>query len=116
MNTLSNRNVTVNGHRTSMRLEQEMWKALREICRREEKALREICRREDMTVHELCSLIDDRCGLSSLTAATRVFILMCYRAAATDEGHATAGHGKRVDLHLMDRLGIDLANRGASSH
>ena len=91
MNTLSNRNVTLNGRRTSMRLEQEMWKALREICRR-----------EDMTVHELCSLIDDRCGLSSLTAATRVFILMYYRAAATDEGHATAGHGKRVDLHLMD--------------
>ncbi|MBN2752567.1 MAG: ribbon-helix-helix domain-containing protein [Rhodospirillaceae bacterium] len=96
MNTLSNRNVTVNSRRTSMRLEQEMWEALREICRR-----------EDMTVHELCSLIDDRRGLSSLTAATRVFILMYYRAAATDEGHTTAGHGKRVSLHLMNRLGVD---------
>jgi len=100
MNTLSNRNVTVNGRRTSMRLEREMWEALREICRR-----------EDMTVHELCSLIDDRRGLSSLTAATRVFILMYYRAAATDEGHVTAGHGQRVNLHLLDRLGIDLSGR-----
>jgi predicted DNA-binding ribbon-helix-helix protein len=103
MNTLSNRNVTVNGRRTSMRLEQEMWDALSEICRR-----------EDMTVHELCSLIDDRRGLSSLTAATRVFILMYYRAAATDEGHATAGHGKQVPRHLKDRLGIDLG--GATSN
>ncbi len=105
MNTLSNRNVTVNGRRTSMRLEQEMWEALREICRR-----------EDMTVHELCSLIDDRRGLSSLTAATRVFILMYFRAAATDEGHATAGHGIGVNVHLMDRLGIDLGGRGPASN
>lgn len=97
MNPLSNRNVTVNGRRTSMRLEQEMWEALREICRR-----------EDMTVHELCSLIDDRRGLSSLTAATRVFILMYFRAAATDEGHATAGHGKRINAELLDRLGISM--------
>jgi len=104
MNTLSNRNVTVNGRRTSMRLEQEMWEALREICRR-----------EDMTVHELCSLIDDRRGFSSLTAATRVFILMYFRAAATDQGHLTAGHGQRVNLHLLDRLGIDLNGRGSSS-
>ena len=93
MNPLSNRNVTVNGRRTSMRLEQEMWEALREICRR-----------EDLTVHELCSLIDDRRGLSSLTAATRVFTLMYFRAAATDEGHATAGHGKRINRELLERL------------
>jgi predicted DNA-binding ribbon-helix-helix protein len=98
MNPLSNRNVTVNGRRTSMRLEQEMWEALREICRR-----------EDLTVHELCSLIDDRRGLSSLTAATRVFTLMYFRAAATDEGHATAGHGKRINRELLERLGQSMA-------
>lgn len=98
MNPLSNRNVTVNGRRTSMRLEQEMWEALREICRR-----------EDLTVHELCSLIDDRRGLSSLTAATRVFTLMYFRAAATDEGHATAGHGKRINRELLERLGHSMS-------
>lgn len=102
MNPLSNRNVTVNGRRTSMRLEQEMWEALREICRR-----------EDLTVHELCSLIDDRRGLSSLTAATRVFTLMYFRAAATDEGHATAGHGKRINRELLERLGHSMS--GADS-
>lgn len=105
MNPLSNRNVTVNGRRTSMRLEQEMWEALREICRREE-----------MTVHELCSLIDDRRGLSSLTAATRVFILMYFRAAATDEGHATAGHGKRINPELLDRLGLSMGESRPASH
>lgn len=105
MNILSNRNVTVNGRRTSMRLEREMWEALREICRR-----------EDMTVHELCSLIDDRRGLSSLTAATRVFILMYFRAAATDEGHVTAGHGNRFSLTLLDRLASDAVGGNPASH
>jgi len=94
MNTLSNRNVTVNGRRTSMRLEQEMWEALREVCRR-----------ENMTVHELCSLIDDRRGLSSLTAATRVFILMYFRAAAGDAPQVAAAQGPRFSMHLLDRLG-----------
>jgi len=102
MNPLSNRNVTVNGRRTSMRLEQEMWEALREICRR-----------EDLTVHELCSLIDDRRGLSSLTAATRVFTLMYFRAAATDEGHATAGHGKRINRELLERLSQSMSGADA---
>lgn len=102
MNPLSNRNVTVNGRRTSMRLEQEMWEALREICRREE-----------LTVHELCSLIDDRRGLSSLTAATRVFTLMYFRAAATDEGHATAGHGKRINREVLERLSLSMAGPDA---
>lgn len=107
MNPLSNRNVTVNGRRTSMRLEQEMWEALREICRREE-----------LTVHELCTLIDDRRGLSSLTAATRVFTLMYFRAAATDEGHATAGHGKRINRELLERLSLSMSGTDArkSSH
>lgn len=98
MNPLSNRNVTVNGRRTSMRLEQEMWEALREICRR-----------EDMTVHELCSLIDDRRGLSSLTAATRVFILMYFRAAAAEAVPTAAGNGKRINRELLDKLGVSMA-------
>lgn len=86
-----------------MRLEQEMWEALREICRR-----------EDMTVHELCSLIDERRGLSSLTAATRVFTLMYFRAAATDEGHASAGHGRRISHELLDRLGTPIGEARAA--
>lgn len=80
--TLVNRNVTVNGHRTSMRLEPAMWDALEDICRR-----------EGLTIHEVCSLVDTRRSQSSLTAAMRVFILGYFRAAVTETGHAIAGHG-----------------------
>jgi predicted DNA-binding ribbon-helix-helix protein len=80
--TLVNRNVSIGGRRTSLRLEPTMWDALEEICRR-----------EDMTQHELCATIDERRRASSLTAAVRVFILTYFRAAATEEGHASIGHG-----------------------
>ncbi len=81
--TLVNRNVTIDGRRTSLRLEPAMWEALEEICRREE-----------MSQHELCAMIDERRRASSLTAATRVFIINYFRAAATEEGHAGMGHGR----------------------
>lgn len=80
--TLVNRNVFIGRHRTSVRLEPVMWDALAEICRREE-----------VTLHEICGLIDSRRQASSLTAAIRVFTLTYFRAAATEEGHASNGHG-----------------------
>ncbi len=80
--TLVNRNVFIGERRTSLRLEPAMWDALAEICRREE-----------ITVHELCALIDERRRASSLTAAIRVFIVTYFRAAATEDGHASTGHG-----------------------
>ena len=82
VSTLVNRNVFIGRHRTSIRLEPAMWDALAEICRREE-----------MSLHEVCSLIDSRRQASSLTAAIRVFALTYFRAAATEEGHASTGHG-----------------------
>jgi predicted DNA-binding ribbon-helix-helix protein len=80
--TLVSRNVTVSGRRTSMRLEAAMWDALHAICRREGRSL-----------HEMCSLINEQRQESSLTAAIRVFIMLYFRAAATDDGHTRAGHG-----------------------
>jgi predicted DNA-binding ribbon-helix-helix protein len=80
--TLVSRNVVVSGRRTSVRLEPPMWDALRAICRREGR-----------TMHEMCTMIDQRRQESALTAAIRVFIMAYFRAAATDEGHARAGHG-----------------------
>ena len=44
---LLSRNVTVNGHRTSLRLEQASWDALDDICRN-----------EGLSMHELCSMIE----------------------------------------------------------
>jgi predicted DNA-binding ribbon-helix-helix protein len=80
--SLLSRNVTVAGHRTSVRLEAEMWDALSDICRR-----------EGMSAHEICTAIDARRSASTLTAALRVFVMDYFRAASTEEGHARAGHG-----------------------
>lgn len=80
--TLVSRNVTVNGKRTSLRLEPLMWEALAEIAQRENRH-----------VNELVSMVEERRTASSLTAAVRVFIVRYFRAAATEEGHAGAGHG-----------------------
>ena len=80
--TLINRNVTVAGHRTSIRLEPAMWEALRQICEREHKPC-----------NELVTEIDRQRVESSLTAAIRVYLLRYFSAAATDEGHRLAGHG-----------------------
>jgi predicted DNA-binding ribbon-helix-helix protein len=80
--TLVNRNVTVAGHRTSIRLEPAMWEALTRICERERK-----------NMNEIVTAIARNRDQSTLTAAIRVFLLTYYQAAATDEGHRRAGHG-----------------------
>ena len=81
--TLLSRNVTVDGRRTSLRLERLMWDALGEIARREQ-----------LSANALVTRIAVRRAASSLTAAVRVFIVSYVRAAATDDGHRNAGHGR----------------------
>lgn len=81
--SLVSKNITVEGRRTSVRLEPEMWLALNEI------SIRERC-----SIHDLCSLVSQRKGqASSLTASIRVFLMLYYRSATTEEGHRRAGHG-----------------------
>ena len=80
--TSVSRNVTINGHRTSLRLQSEMWEAIDEICRRER-----------LSIHEFCSRIAEHRNSRSLTSEVRVFTMSYYRAAANDEGHRRAGHG-----------------------
>lgn len=92
--TLVSRNITVLGHRTSVRLEPEMWNALREIARREQ------CK-----IHDICSLISLRKNPNtSLTAAIRVFLMLYYRAAATDDGHKRAAHGSFESMMSRARM------------
>ena len=67
---LVTRNVTINGHRTSLRLQTEIWDALGEICQR-----------ENMSLNDLCSLIDERCNGNSRTSAVRAFVVTYYRTA-----------------------------------
>ena len=80
--TLVNRNVTIGGRRTSMRLEPTVWDALEEIGQR-----------ENLTRKQLCEMIYTVKHASGLTAAVRVSIVNYFRAAATVEGHANIGHG-----------------------
>ena len=84
VSSLVSRNVRVNGHRTSLRLEPEMWELLADIAAR-----------EDSTISRICTRIDEvRGSAGTLTAAIRVWIAAYYKAAATEEGHAKAGHGR----------------------
>ena len=80
---LVSRNILIDGRRTSVRLEPEMWVALRDIAGR-----------EGCSIHELCSLVAlCKRTSSTLTAAIRVFLMLYYRASSTEEGHIKAGHG-----------------------
>jgi predicted DNA-binding ribbon-helix-helix protein len=71
--SLVNKNVTVDGRRTSIRLEPYMWEALEEVCRR-----------RGLTLHEFCTEVDTRRSASSLTAAIRVAILAFFREGGRD--------------------------------
>lgn len=80
---LVSRNVKILDKRTSVRLEKQMWIALKDIAKREK-----------CTIHDVCSLVAmNKKPAISLTASIRIFIMMYFRAAATEEGHKKAGHG-----------------------
>ncbi len=86
------RNVTVSGRRTSIRLEPNMWDGVTEICQREGR-----------TIHEICSMVEKFRRDSSFTAHLRVFIMNYFRTAATEEGHADAGHGSVAESGANSR-------------
>ena len=72
MSALVSRNVRVDGHRTSVRLEPDMWEALREICVR-----------EGTSIGAICSEVN-RDRAAGFTSALRVFILNYYRGVRQD--------------------------------
>ena len=82
--SLVSRNVTIKGHRTSLRMESETWEALSEICLRENKS-----------IHQVCTQVEEQRKVSNRTSAVRAFIIKYYRAAATEIGHKGAGHGSQ---------------------
>jgi predicted DNA-binding ribbon-helix-helix protein len=79
---LINRNVVAERGRTSMRLEPELWEALLEICGREGQDMSSLVRKVEQSGHA-----------GGRTSAVRVFVLSYFRVAATEAGHAAAGHG-----------------------
>jgi len=68
-----------------MRLEPEVWDALREICLREGLELRELIKR-----------VEHATSPGGRTSAVRVHVLQYFREAATHEGHVMAGHGTKT--------------------
>lgn len=86
ISALISRNVTISGNRTSLRLEQQVWDSLDEICKR-----------ENLSLHQLCSYIETLRNKSSRTSAVRTFALIYFREAATEQGHSKAAHGKLAD-------------------
>ena len=98
--TLISRNITVKGRRTSVRLEPEMWGALQDIAQREKCHIHDIC-----TLICLCKKTN-----TSLTAAIRVFVMLYYKAAATEQGHQFAGHGDFKNM--LDRARLVAENKG----
>lgn len=96
--SLVSRNITVLGRRTSIRLEPEMWLALRDIAKRER-----------CSIHDICTLVSVRKAQNtSLTAAIRVFLMLYYRAAASEEGHKRAGHGNFDEMKRRAKIPDDL--------
>ena len=94
--TLVSRNVTIAKHRTSVRLEPDMWSGLAEICRRERTIL-----------HEICTAVAARKSENtSLTAAIRVFVMAYFRSAATEDGHIKAGHGYGIGSRHGASIGM----------
>jgi predicted DNA-binding ribbon-helix-helix protein len=93
---LINRNVNATSGRTSMRLEPEVWDALREIC------LREGC-----DLGELIQRVEGAGDEGGRTSAVRVHVLQYFRAAATDSGHREAGHGHHQEMIGITRDGLE---------
>ena len=90
--SLTSRTLKLSGRDVTIKLEPSYWEGLEEICRR-----------EDLTVDELCYDVRDRMEQQgrrstqagvSLANALRVFVVGYFRQAATERGHARAGHGQ----------------------
>lgn len=89
--SLKSHNVVVNGHRTSMRLEPEMWEALRDISLR-----------ENLSINQLCSLVNKVRERSSLTSAVRVFALAYFRSVAANLDEPAPGHHSMTTPQPLD--------------
>ena len=87
---LVSRNITVNGRRTSMRLEEVCWEAIDEICIH-----------ESVNLNVLCTAIDQRSRNSSRTAAVRAFIVTYFRDLAEGSGFLNAGRIKGLIPNLV---------------
>jgi predicted DNA-binding ribbon-helix-helix protein len=71
ISAISKRTITIDGHKTSVTLEDEFWMGLREIARR-----------KNATLRSLITQIDDSRVRNNLSSAIRVFVLNHFRTHA----------------------------------
>lgn len=96
---LQPRTILVNGRRTSIRLEPSIWFALEEISRRENRSIGQLCSLLDESLRgQRDASFPEKQASLTLASAVRVFVASYYRIAATEEGHAAAGHGRASPL------------------
>ena len=106
VSTLVSKNITVAGRRTSVRLEPEMWVGLNELAQRER-----------CSIHDVCTLVGYRKNNNtSLTAAIRVFVMLYYRAASTEDGHKRVGHGNFEVMKRRARIPDDMMQYFSPAH
>ncbi len=86
------RNVTVDGRRTSLRLEPAIWDALDDICDK-----------EGLTIHELTTLIDYRRKDISRTSVVRTFVVTYLHDLATERGRLRKGTVSSIHPQLAAR-------------
>ncbi|WP_420403431.1 ribbon-helix-helix domain-containing protein [Nisaea sp.] len=99
LSTLISKNVLVEGHRTSMRLEPAMWEALGQIAAR-----------ENLTVHQICGIVNRHRINTSLTSATRVFILGYFRILADNLERRPAASPDRSLIYKVFRQTEEFRN------
>src|ERR1035438_4313878 len=77
-------NIGISGRRTTVRLEDEMWESLKDVAER-----------EGCSVSALASRIyRQKKSDDNFSSAIRIFLMLYYRDAATEAGHAEAGHAR----------------------
>ncbi len=83
---LISRNVVVNGNRTSIRLEADIWEAFDEICQR-----------EYLLPDDVMALIETHRNSSNRTSAVRAFIVIYFRLTANHKGRRPGRPRSRGD-------------------
>jgi predicted DNA-binding ribbon-helix-helix protein len=91
---LVSRNIIVSGRRTSMRLEPAMWDAFDDVVRRENTSVNAVCTHIERCLQGGIGGDDSGRSCPSLTSAVRVYVTSYFRAASTEAGHWSVGHGR----------------------
>lgn len=79
-------NIGISGRRTTVRLEDEMWDALNDVAEREGCSLNAVAGR----------IYNRKKSDDNFSSAIRVFLMLYYRDAATQAGHAEARHTRML--------------------